>query len=170
MKSLPHVTTIIREAGLMPPVWDEEAFEAKAVLGTTVHALCARRRASDGPAGDYARSFLRWLEETGARVIDAEVKVTGGGYVGRIDLFAVWNNQRWILDIKTGPPHRWHGVQLAAYSSAVSRDHPKIIFRRGVLWLSPARAKLYCEPPIISPGDSAAWEACLMLWRWRNTR
>lgn len=162
MKSLPHVTTVIRAAGLMPPVWDEEACEAKAVLGTEVHRLCQRRKAPAGPAGDYARTFLRWLEESKAQIRRAEFKIETADYVGRCDLEWEWNGELWRADIKTGAPQRWHGVQLAAYCPGTTA------IKRGVLWLSPARARLYCQPPIITPGDLAAWQACLALWKWRG--
>jgi hypothetical protein len=172
MKHLPHVTTIIREAGLMPPVYDEAANDAKAILGTEVHRLCARRKAPPGPAGDYARSFLRWLEETGAKVLRSEFKVRGVGlmtgrtihYVGRCDLELEWKGDRWVIDIKTGAVGRWHGVQVAAYSVALG----DALYKPGILWLSPSRAKLYADPPIISPGDYEAWDACLKLWYWKH--
>jgi hypothetical protein len=168
MKSLPHVTEIIKAAGLMPPMWNEEAFEAKRDLGTEVHRLCQKRKAPPGPAGDYARSFLRWLDESGSSIIRSEFPVRSDRFVGRCDLQFFWNRQAWIADIKTGPPHRWHGVQLAAYQSGL--QVMASTSRRGVLWLSPSRAKLYCEPPIISPGDFAAWEAALTLFYWKNGR
>jgi hypothetical protein len=177
----PSVTQVLRETGaavLYPDYASipDQTLDLKRRLGTSVHRLCAMaatKRAGlklpDNPSADYARQFVKWLEKTGAKVLRSEFEVIGYRrnmkYIGHPDLEVSWNNQRWLLDIKTRTAALpVHGIQLAAYAVAM-KDWDFLGPVRGVLWLSPSSAKLV---PFTDERDFDAWEACLTLWYWRR--
>ncbi len=126
-KELISVTTALKEAGLIDTTWfTPEAAER----GTAVHLACEQmdlgtlnyRPISSEHLGfldAYARFFAEakpvWstVEE---QVCDATV-----GYAGTLDRSGLLNGVWTVLDIKTGPPAPWHGLQLAAYARILGR-------------------------------------------------
>jgi hypothetical protein len=171
-KPLPTVTQIIRESNVGPD-WSmvrPEIMEAKATLGTSVHRLCSdfargKVKLADSPASDYARQFIKWLADSGAKVLRSEFevksKVSGLGYVGHPDLDLDWKNARWMVDIKTGQFHPSHELQLAGYCDGLIW-----VPNRAVLKLTPTSAKLI--PMKNTKEADQAWAACCTLYRWRQ--
>jgi hypothetical protein len=173
-KTLPRVTQILKDNNVLPD-WsmvNAETMEAKQLLGTNVHALCARVASgkmgcTDSPADDYARQFVKWLENTNAVVIQSEftikATVSGLNYIGHADLEFLWNGGPWLADIKTGVFHKSQELQLAGYAAGGFRLH-----RRAILKLTPTSAKLI---PLTKTKEADwAWAACCTLWRWRNSK
>jgi len=126
-RELISVTTALKEAGMVDTAW----FSLDAAeRGTYVHQACDLL--DDDNLGSYLptvngyvdayRQFQQdlnpaWMQRERA-VCDAVL-----GYAGTLDR-AGYLRGRWsLLDIKTGPPAPWHGLQLAAYARlALSPD------------------------------------------------
>jgi hypothetical protein len=171
-KQIVRVTEILADNHVGPD-WSmvsAETMEAKSLLGTSVHRLCAqfadgRLNIEDSPAWDYARAFIKWLTDSGAKVLRSEFeikeKVAGLTYIGHPDVEFDWKGERWLADIKTGVYHKSHDLQLAGY------DGPRIQRRRGILKLTPTSAKLI--PLKDTKAADQAWAACCTLYRWRNS-
>lgn len=66
----------------------------------------------------YVLGWREFLKTTGSEILDIErvVENTVYPYAGKLDRLVMLGGRRFVLDIKTGQPERWHGVQLAGYA------------------------------------------------------
>ena len=141
---IPSVTTILGEAGMRPPsrVYTQKPGEpAPADRGTAVHTACSHlldamhagktthdiaewEKAINPLILGYVEAFKRFLSE--ARIRPEAWETAGANrdywFAGRIDLICRWGGRRFLIDLKTGQQARWHGLQLAAYSTFLKRD------------------------------------------------
>lgn len=136
-RELISVTTALKEAGLI-----DTAFftEDAADRGTYVHAACDL--VDDDDLGDvepscagYVAAYQRFRAEAQPAWYQRERAVCdpSHGYAGTLDRAGVLSHKWIVLDIKTGGPMPWHGLQLAAYARlAISSEG-----------LKPARFDLY---------------------------
>jgi len=130
----PSVTEIIRAAGLMG---DTEWFtEASRLRGQAVHMACEFLDVDDldwdtvAPQHvGYVQAWERFKEETmfQPELIEHRVFNEALGYCGTLDRTGKIGQAKILLDIKTGAPERWHGVQLAAYVACLEKP---LSFRR----------------------------------------
>lgn len=123
---LPRVTEIIKAVGLMPE-YDSEDSDFYKTRGTLIHEACALiDRGEPIPTEEqaisepYVEQWVRFCRERRAEFtkIEESFENIGLGFRGTPDRVGYLDgdlNQEWILDIKTGSPAPWHGVQLAAY-------------------------------------------------------
>jgi hypothetical protein len=134
------VTRTLIEANLV----DDEYFnDLGRGRGKLVHEFAERLATNtlskpiDVSALGYMRAFRRFLDEYGPEVHGAEVVL---GHVARrlagtCDLDVVMRGSKAVVDIKTGSPSDWHGLQLAPYAFLLD----------GVPWMKRARFGLYLK-------------------------
>lgn len=124
-RELISVTTALTEAGLIDTAWFTDA---AAERGTYVHQACELvderdlGRVEPACAG-YVDAYRRFLVDAKPEWQHTEHQVCDpvAGYAGTLDRLGVMNFAWTILDIKTGPPAPWHGLQLAGYARLVPR-------------------------------------------------
>jgi hypothetical protein len=139
-EKIPSVTQILKKAGLIDDRWFREE---KTELGTLVHSITAMidrglTKADEwigNEAYPYLQAWERFLEESGWRPLNIEVVVynQAAGYAGTYDRIMINQDHKPILiDIKTGQPADWHGLQLAAYAMCLDSDWERTCSRRTV--------------------------------------
>lgn len=138
-----RVTEIIRDAGLMSTAHFNDWARDR---GTAVHLACQYHdehrldmKSIDAAVEPYLTQYLKFLMLIKPTIIEIEREVVDDllGFVGHYDRLMDIVGVRCIVDIKTGPPQNWHGVQLAGYALAASKHYQ----RRG-LYLTPSNWKL----------------------------
>jgi len=137
-KGVPSVTTIIKECGLINMTWFTDG---AATRGKYVHRATELLDRDDldetslDPALiPYVEAYKRFKQDTGFCINDIEKIVYNAtyGYIGTLDRTGIFPNDkiRSLIDIKTGQPAKWHGVQLAAYALCLDRENTKVIITR----------------------------------------
>lgn len=172
MTDLPHVTSIIKAAGLMGDMSfvPDGAME----IGTAVHA--ATHYLDDGDldmdsldpkVALRVASYQKFLDEVKPKVIAAELPISTDiyGYVGTLDRIMVINGATTVLDIKGVMASDWHGVQLAAYQYIASQEHKRYDIRRHNLYLRDDGYKLVERT---RKDDWPAFVAALNLFNWKR--
>lgn len=152
-------------------------------FGTTVHKLCERHDLGlplnlDGNVRDdfeaqgcidswmrfrAEREFMPWF-------IEEPLYNSLYRYAGTVDrIGTLGDSGEWaVVDIKTGQPSAWHGLQLAAYLMAAA-DMGLIPPEAGM----PRRLGVYLRPgsyevrEYAEPGDGTVFKAALMIHNWR---
>lgn len=124
---VPSVTQILKKAGWI----DGRFFAPKAAhRGTVAHEAIVladqdivRPDGYDEAIAGYVMAFLRfrrekqWVTEGSEEIVFS----TDGRWAGTQDLRGYMGEKPVVIDIKTGKPAEWHGVQLAAYRTAEYR-------------------------------------------------
>lgn len=169
-RELISVTTALKEAGLIDTAFFTEAASER---GTYVHAACDLIDEDDLGAVEpscsgYVAAYDRFKTEAKPDWHQRERAVCdpAHGYAGTLDRAGVLNHKWIVLDIKTGGPMPWHGLQLAAYARlALSREG-----------LKPARFDLYLRDngtyklePQTSRTDETVFFAALAVAQFRRT-
>lgn len=164
----PSVTTIIREAGLCDTTgWNEFV----ATRGTHVHEAC--RLVDCGDLDDevldprlrgYVAAWRKFAEAAQWKPERAEVVVasSAGRYAGTLDRIGEAGGKRLMLDIKTGSPQPWHGIQLAAYMQC---DGMYIMPRMGVYLRADGT---YSTKSYKDINDRHIFNAAVSLWHWKK--
>jgi hypothetical protein len=123
---IPSVTQILKATGYIGDFYSAEAAER----GAAVHELCSQVCKGfylDGTGRklhelEYVNAFCNWFK--GYEIIGIERiidhAIDGRRYAGRYDLLIRKKRKTVLVDIKTGAPQNWHGLQLAAYALAVN--------------------------------------------------
>lgn len=119
---VPGVTTILRPAIGYFGTRDEQA----AARGEAVHWGCEMVDAGEPADVDpdyegYIEAYRQFLRETGAVVEAFEMRVFHSGwmYAGTLDRLVRWQDERCLLDLKTGTIAPWMGMQAVAYGKAL---------------------------------------------------
>lgn len=178
---IPSVTQIIRDAGLMP----DPRFYApgSAARGTASHSAVALYLAAKAAKRDPAvieawrqelhplirprfDAFLLFEKASKFRAEAWEILVHNPiyRYAGRLDLLCRLGGsrgERWILDIKTGPPAPWHALQSAAYAACRKEKR-----NRASLHLT--KEGDYRFVPHDGPGDLRMFLAAVPVAAWRR--
>ena len=169
-KIIPSVTTIIKECGLIDTTWFNDTATTR---GTYVHQATELLDRDDLDEASldpvlvpYVDVYKRFKDETGFCINDIEKIVYNStyGYIGTLDRTGRFPNDKInsIIDIKTGQPARWHGVQLAAYALCFGSE----IFNRYGLYLHDTGT--YRLERFKDRQDMNVWMACLTLYKWRQ--
>lgn len=169
-RELISVTTALKEAGLIDTAFlTEDAAER----GTYVHQACDLVDEDDlgfvEPAcAGYVEAYQRFRADAKPVWSQREQAVCDPlqGYAGTLDRAGILNHKWIVLDIKTGGPMPWHGLQLAAYARlAISREG-----------LKPARFDLYLSSdgtykldPQTNRSDESLFFAALAVAQFRRT-
>jgi ATP-dependent exoDNAse (exonuclease V) beta subunit len=136
-----RVTELLRWGGITSPLPDTAVVKAAAERGTTVHRLSLQVEdmADKGEhvlsyqKGEplltqeirgYCRSVLAFHKQfkpqwklREVRIDDEALRLTGCP-----DRYGILDGKNVVLDYKTGPPQKWHRLQLALYAILLKRD------------------------------------------------
>jgi hypothetical protein len=120
-EEIPSVTTVIKNAGLMPSYKTNDGGQAMQ-YGTLVHEACAKYLTDYSLPSDpfvmFAMAgFCSWCAEYDPEPLLIEQKMANEKIrvAGTLDLVAKSKDVKWLIDIKTGDFHPWHIIQLSAY-------------------------------------------------------
>lgn len=118
------VTQALKEAGLIDATWfNDYACER----GKLVHEACALydrddldESSLDPELVPYVDAWKKFRDDSGFEPEKIEQIVFNSpyNYIGTVDVLGKINDQRVIIDRKTGSPQPWHALQLAAYAEA----------------------------------------------------
>lgn len=179
MHDLPHVTTVIKAAGLM----GDMSFipEGAMQIGTATHKAtelldrgCLDMGSLIPAVAVRLASYQKFLDEVKPEIVAAELRVESKalGYCGTLDRIVVINGRAAILDIKGVMASDWHGLQLSAYLMAASEM--ELLVDVGDGDKDTARFNLYLRDDgykLVERTRNDAWPAfvaCLNLFRWRQ--
>lgn len=152
-RAVTSVTTRIHAAGL-PGSAAFAYTPASADRGTRVHLACLQCDSDIAPTlpedeRGYLQSYMHWRRMIGPvweRMEQTHYNPTFDT-AGTADRLGTIDGVPTVLDLKTGGPAAWHGVQLAMYDLLYT--HPIYRVRRG-LYLrkdgTPARCIVYADP------------------------
>lgn len=162
---LPHVTTILKDAGLIDVEWIPDMARD---VGVAVHAACEYLDQGDLDRGSLApevaprlAQYELFLAQLRPEVLSVEEVVSNVryGYQGRLDRRIRIHGREGVLDIKGPMVAVWHGSQLAAYAHCF--EHP---LARWTLHLTDTRYKL-----IEHTRMSDWWTFLSALTKWKET-
>lgn len=149
-RPVPPVTRILASVAIHGrPLIDSAFFtERAAERGTNAHADIAAYCRGEAPpdASPYVGAFHRFALNMGFTPEASEIVVGSQfhGYAGTADLIGYFTKGRTILiDIKTGPIHDWHALQLGAYTVALRESHGIVVGDAFILTLSPPNYVLH---------------------------
>src|SRR3990172_3339973 len=125
---LPHVTAILRDAGLVSVEWFTDYHRER---GSVLHAATALLDEGDldpesvDPAIEARlRQYDRWKQEAGygsggltIEYIEEPVENSTYRYCGTVDRTVTLNGREGVLDIKGPTQDRAHAIQVAAYAA-----------------------------------------------------
>ena len=165
-KDLPHVTEILRDAGLVDTRWFTDEMRER---GTLLHR--AIEFDATGGVDDetidptIAEAFAKWRQfvaEAKPEILAAELGVeVPSVYCGTLDLLVRINGAEGILDLK-GQPSPQDCVQLAGYAGTFNRP-----LKRWNLYLRTGNGYRLVEHKE-RRRDDAIWRAALVLAAWRK--
>ena len=166
----PSVTTILKDVGLIDTSgpWYTDWHRDR---GTQVHLATALDDANDldtetlDPAiKPYLSAWWSFMGESRCKIIDIERRAHHPRmmYAGTIDRVVRWGAGDAIIDIKCGPPSRWHGLQTAAYKALVGG----LSWRRATVHLSDDGTFKVASHNDNSDHD--AWNSALALYHWKR--
>ena len=161
--TLPSVTTILSEEGLIDTTWFKPEHAQR---GTDIHEATAMIDKGDMSATDFPEWMHGYLDAWQLFKIDEgftpeliETIVSDGVFAGTVDRVGNMRGKRWLLDIKTGRPSKWHRLQTSAYAHAL--EEPNI--NRGTVHITKDGKYRFKEHDHPS-SDMDAW-LCLIGWR-----
>jgi hypothetical protein len=166
---VPGVTSILRPLVDFSRI-SPDVLAAKADLGRRVHETCQFFDENDldeesvqADVDPYLTAYKRFLAESGAEVIENELRVFEPThcYAGTLDRVMYIGRDLWLLDLKTSiATPNTVGPQTAAYLRALRNPD---ITRRGALRLRPDGT--YRLDTLTDPDDWATFLACLTVHR-----
>jgi hypothetical protein len=142
-REVAYPTLIMKEAGLLGSVSAFFTPEARD-RGTRVHRACeAWDRGEPATLPDeeqgYLKSYTEWLALVGDvkwTIIETPGYSEKYDIAGTADRIGFLAGQPVVLDLKSGGPASWHGLQLAFYDLIFSdQKTPPLMRRRIVLYL-----------------------------------
>jgi hypothetical protein len=167
INGFPHVTQILKRAGLVDDAWfTEEARDRGSAVHIAAHYL---------DQGDLdwqsvhpsvlprLRQYQRFLDEMRPEILAVEESVVNEAlqYQGRLDRRYRIAGQEWLVDFKGPGQAPWQRIQTAFYAGTFPRP-----MRRAALHLSDERYQF------IEHKDRKDWEtakAALLLAAWKET-
>lgn len=171
-REVPSVTTVLSPYTGLEYV-NRDLLEAAAALGTDVHAavhLYNTGRLAHCPEHiePYVDAWRKFLDESGAVVLESEVRVYSAkyGYAGTLDNILHWNDTDTLTDIKSGSVvPKTVGPQTAAYVHAVNEMRGTNLRARRCIHLRPDGT--YKVHRLTETTDWSIFLSCLNVWRWR---
>lgn len=173
-RRLPSPTGLIKEFGLYQyedtptQIWYRDR-------GSAVHKACELfdKRDLDESTLDpeivpYLEQYKAFLKVSGAQVLRNEEPAYHPTlmYAGTIDRVYLLNGKPVVVDIKTGTPEPWHGIQLVAYKLiAETLEHGATAMKCYGLYLTKESYRLI---EYKSREHIAAWMAILTLNAWKE--
>lgn len=117
----PSVTQILKAVGLIDARWYKESGRLRGEAVHEVTALIDRGVIDayadfDEEIAGFVQAWVAFREEMGARPIYIEEpRYSLRGFAGTLDRVMEAQGDQWLIDLKTGKPEDWHGIQLSAY-------------------------------------------------------
>ena len=148
----------------------EAALEIGTRRGRDIHMACADLVAGepdywteDAEIGPYVAQFQAFLAQAKVEVHATEERCRNAihEYRGRLDYRLTLNgseDERCVLDLKSGQPSVFDQIQTQAYRSCYAEA-----LRRYALYVTPTRYRLIEHR---SPHDYAGWVAMLQFYKW----
>jgi hypothetical protein len=170
-QEVPSVTQIIDAAGLIDHTWHNDEARARGQRVAVATALddngeldLAKVPTEDCGYINAWRSF-RADSKCAIKAIEHQVVGPNNQYAGRIDrIGSVGDCPCSIIDIKTGQPERWHGIQIGAYQHAYTMTIGKC--DAGLVYLNDNGT--YRLRWLADWRDAEnTWNAALVLWHWK---
>ena len=171
----PGVTTVLQPWNGLEHV-NPEILAAAAQFGTHVHDACDLFNRGELDAEDlrerspmvweHVQGWKRFLDESGAVVIESELRVVSPkhGYAGTLDSICALKKTNRIYDIKTGAAvPKTVGPQIAAYNQAYREMTGSRLMKRYCVHL---KSNAYTVHPLTNPSDWDIFAAALTLHRW----
>jgi hypothetical protein len=147
-EQLPHITSLLERSGLVDTEWMTEESAAR---GQRVHQLCAQfdYGAIEDPASvvsaekAYLLAYVKASEALRPTWTHIEVAMVHPslGFAGRPDRCGAIRRAKTVLEIKSGAPHKAHGVQTALQCVLIAGQGvglPAEHYRRLVLYVKPS--------------------------------
>lgn len=166
--ALPSVTTVIKAAGLMPPMFG--ATEWHMERGRLVHAATHMsdendldESSLDPEIAGRVQAWRAFRAGVAGRLTISEIERPRYHpalmYAGTPDRVGTWDAKPCVVDIKSGAPALWHRTQLGAYSAMTLAAH-----RLGVYLAADGSWKLVTYT---DRGDWPVFQSALALWQYR---
>lgn len=169
---LPRVTTIIKDAGLMP--WmpeNQAAMDKGSKIHRAIHYWCEGDLDEDDidpVIAGHLESFKAALSVLEWNVLHSELRIESAhGYRGTLDLILVDKpGNRILADIKTGQPAAWHAIQVALYTLAYEEQTGDRIKKRFSIYTKESGAAA-ATPEHKDRKDFVTARAAVTIHRWR---
>lgn len=175
---LVSVTQAIKEAGLMGDTsfWTDEARNR----GTAVHQMVEFFDQGDldeeglDPALVPYLDAYKWFQHdhqpTWSHIEQrrCDVVLRYAGTVDRAGTLATTKHAV-VVDVKSGTPAPWHGVQLSAYRRLLAAELPPPIVIRYALYLSADGTYRLDALPLNDQQDWAVFQAALVVATWKRS-
>jgi hypothetical protein len=172
-RTLTGVTEAIKGCGLIDDRW----FTEQAVLrGTYVHRALEYldqgdldEATIDSALTGYVDAYRRFLRECHAgdvHLYEVPLADPVRGYAGTLDRVRHIGPHLAVMDIKTGDPQRWHGLQLAAYAELAKRALGMPMLKRWGLYLR-ADGTYRCHP-YTDRHDWDVFQSCLTVAQFKR--
>src|SRR3990167_5252355 len=169
-EELPPVSSILVDAGLAPKFsYRNSKIDYARDLGTYVHAACALwdRLELDEDVLDpaivpYLAGWRAFCQKHACRwrlIEDADYHATLG-YAGIVDRCGQVGFETFVVEIKTGQPAEWHGIQLSAYLPLTGETDA------GLMAVYLHADGTYNE--VVYPNRFEVFEAALTVARWKK--
>ncbi len=85
---------------------------------------------------NYVSAWIDFKKETGIKILERELIVGSELYMcaGTLDILGIFNNNKWLLDLKSGVVNKkQHGLQVTGYK--LLSEHSEDIDKIGCLYL-----------------------------------
>ena len=182
-RPMPSVTQVLAETGIIDTRFFTEDARDR---GTAVHLATQYLDEGDldmesvDPAiRPYLDAWELAIDELGIRILEIEKRVWSStyGYAGTLDRVATINDEKAIIDIKTGgKPGPATALQLAAYAEAYASGHdpdvvgglrPPVSYRRFAIWLR--NDGTYRPIEYTDRSDINVFRAAVAVWNWKES-
>lgn len=171
-----RVTSIIKEIILPPNYYDGLVDTTK---GTYVHQAISYlvndnldETSLDKRLVPYIEAFKKFMADNKFKPIVAEKTLESKiyGYQGTPDLIGEMNGDRWVVDIKTGRPEKWHAIQLCAYKKLVNENGNGLgpVDRLANLYLNNGKYKFIEISYLEQEEGEAIFLSALKIWNFRK--
>lgn len=182
-RNLPSVTSVLSDCCMVDYQWAQTQHAAR---GTATHELCAEIALLERPESQfewdgtcnradgigYGRSYQAFLRHTGMVVdpdlIEFPVASLVMQYAGTVDQVLWRQQERVLVDLKSGEPQDAAALQLAGYRIALKEWKGISVQASYCLWLN----KDGKFPKVVEPKDPLAderiWMSLMEVWHWRR--
>jgi len=168
----PSVTTILSSLNNFAFV-NSTVLKNAAEFGTAVHKATELYDSNnldldllDESVLSYVEGWAMFLDEYQPDILSSEHRVSSKyGYAGTLDRYAVINNKKIVIDIKSGTTvPKTTALQLAAYQQAIIENGGTVDCRYAV-HLQPNKFKVI---PFNNHNDFNVFKSALNIYRWQN--
>ncbi|NMC34981.1 MAG: hypothetical protein GYA36_21380 [Veillonellaceae bacterium] len=153
-----RVTELLKKYGYI----DDKYFsKEKTEQGTEAHRELAEYTLTNRMTlNPYLDSYTKFLADFRVRIIQVETRLEYQGISGTPDYVCFINDQRAIIDLKTGKKQKWWGIQLQAYKWLYEKNHKEKILLLYDVQLT-TKEKYYVYPVELTGEEYFVWQKIL---------